>query len=114
MELQNLESSSLEETERIRTLKELYQLVLDNFDKSDILAQGICIKITELCSNSMISDSEYYFLIKNLDKNKPKWYNSKFWWNLNYIESPGWWWKLTEEGNEQRKLFLQHLIKKYS
>lgn len=111
MELQNLESSSIEETETIKPLNELYQLVLDNFDLYD--KWGICIKICRLYKHNIISNYELDLLLENLDKNKPKWYNSKFWWNKHFSLG-AYWWKLTEEGNEQRKLFLQHLIKKYS
>ena len=111
MELQNLESSSLEETERIRTLKELYQLVLNDFNNKSIY--GICEVISNLFYEGIISSKERHTLCINFYKNKPKWYNSEFWWGKHFTGRI-FWWTLCHKGNEQRKLFLQHLIKKYS
>lgn len=92
-----------------RELKELYQIVLDNF------ANGfsICENIRFLFHNYTISNEEKEWLINNFHSNKPEWYNSKFWWNTEYIGRV-FWWRDTREGNEQRKLFLQYLINKYS
>lgn len=84
MKLQNLESSSLEETERTRPLNELYQLVLNDFNNKPIY--GICQVISNLFHKGIISSNERYILDTNFYKNKPKWYNSKFWWNKHFTD----------------------------
>lgn len=95
-----------------RPLNELYQLVLDNFDLIPY-KHGICGKINHLFWWDEISPEESKILQKNFNKNKPKWYNSLFWYHRSYT-GRGYWWKSTKEGDKQRKLFLQYLIKKYS
>lgn len=92
-----------------RSLKELYQLLLDNFDKTGF-NYGICDKIGLLQNKYIITWLEYSFLIFDFNSRKPTIFN-KFWWNKSY-KGDAYWWDLNEEGNKQRKLFIQSIIDK--
>lgn len=94
-----------------RTLKELYQIVLDNFDKNqDFLQRSGCYGICHHFNQIDISWEERDLIIQHFEDNKPK-IISKFWWNWNYNHFyNAWWWTKDEKGNKQRKLFLQHII----
>lgn len=77
--------------------------------------EGILIDIEK-----SINYNEANILFKDFIKRKPKWYNSKFWWNksFNKFDSDkypfenGYWWSLNKKGNIQRKLFIESIIKK--
>ena len=91
----------------MRTLKELYQLLLDNH-RSYI--NGICSNIDHLWNKDLISDEEYNVLSDDFKRRKPNIF-SKFYWN-EYYTGGVYWWANHSLGDEQRKLFLQHIIKK--
>lgn len=91
----------------MRTLKELYTIVLNNFDKCCEI--GICNLVYKLESNGTITFEEHDKLYKHFSTKKIRFW-SKFYWNESFRGQIGWWWKLNEEGNKQRKLYLQHII----
>ncbi len=94
----------------MRTLKELYTLVLEHFDDTPSL--GICVKIRRLDLNNIISRPEYSILMGDFMKRKPRWYNSWFYWNPSFINGVWWWNNLHPQAQEQRKKFLKHIINK--
>lgn len=67
------------------------------------------------------NDAESNLLYKDFIKRKPKWYNSKFWWNKSFNKfnsnnkpyEKSYWWSLDEKGHIQRKLFIESIIKNY-
>jgi len=94
-----------------RTLKELYQILLDNFDNFN---DGICSKIHCLYWFDEITYKELKLLDKHFKNQKPTIF-SKFFWYSSYNKmrsGDNYWWKFNESGNKQRKLFIQHLMSK--
>jgi len=92
----------------MKTLKKLYQLLLENFNNFN--HSGICILIANLYYNNIITYKEYINLSENFQDRKIRIW-SKFYWSKSYRgRQYGWWWELNEEGNKQRKLYLQHII----
>lgn len=92
---------------KTRTLKELYEILLD-----DKINKGICLCISSLYSWSTINSKEHDLLLKDFESKKPNIF-SKFFWNssYNHFSSLGhYWWTNDNKGNEQRKLFIQHII----
>ena len=87
----------------MRNLKQLYQLLLDEFD--NIPVDGICLKI----EYSEMFHEEMDFLDNDFQNRKIKWW-SKFYWNDSFRGQQGFWWTNNEKGNKQRKLYLQHII----
>lgn len=96
----------------MRSIKELYQIVLDNFDLMIKAESGICMVIVRCWYYDLITSDEKFALLKHFKKQRPTWYkNVKFYYHNSYVNRM-FWWKYGEEGNEQRKLFLKHLINK--
>ena len=98
----------------MRTLKQLYQLLLDNYTNNPY--DGICFQITRLGGSlDLISYNERDMLEEDFKSNKPH-----ITWNWEYFKftrkecytGGTFWWERTYEGMEQRKLFIQHLINK--
>ena len=92
---------------KTRRLKELYEILLDNK-----INQGICHCINRLYGLDTISLEEHNLLLKDFESKKPNIF-SKFFWNSNYNQlsrKSHYWWKNDKKGNEQRKLFIQHII----
>lgn len=130
-----------------KTLKELYTILFNNinflkkepetikyFDDEE---KGLCDLISFLEKGHPILKKDNHFgevwtwkhyynrheaniLYKDFIKRKPKWYNSKFWWNKSFnkfnldnkFHRKSYWWELNEKGNIQRKLFIESIIKK--
>jgi len=101
----------------MRTLKELWQIALDNYDINQ--DRGICCHLNLLCIYSKISIEEIGILTLSFYENKPTIF-SRFWWNSSYLHPSDkfkkieYWWKPNKEGNVQRKKFMEHLVNKYS
>ena len=93
----------------MRSLKELYQIVLDSdYDKK----YGICNIISFCAMDNIITEEEMYLVKSHFNKQKPT-ILSKFWWHPPYNRLYNvWWWSHTKIGANQRKLFLQYLINK--
>jgi len=92
---------------KTRTLKELYEILLDNK-----INQGICHCISRLYGWGTISLEEHELLLEDFESKKPNMF-SKFFWNRNYnhlSRLKHYWWTNDKKGNEQRKLFIQHII----
>lgn len=83
-------------------MKELLEHLLKSGNYENGICHGIWMTEYPYCTKL----KTYTFL----HKNKPKWHN-KFYWDKSY-KGVGFWWKCNVEGNQQRKLFLQHLINK--
>ncbi len=98
----------------MRTLKELYTLVLEELDKSS-KSIGICICIERLYINNIIEYNEYLLVDTDFQNQIPNIFN-KFWWNSAYnkLNNAGYWWTLDEAGLEQRKLFIKDILNKLS
>lgn len=100
----------------MRKLSELYKIVLEKFlEKKYIYEPNIhyrCICFT--ISGINLGSGEERTLFINLVRNYPTIF-SKFYWNKSFKprNKYGYWWNGTEEGYNQRVLFLKHLIKKY-
>jgi hypothetical protein len=96
----------------MRNLKELYQIVIDNFYKYPLLS-GICRKMAQIYFDRLITIEEYRLLENDFKKRVPKWY-SKFYWNKFFVYSGGYgyWWTLDNLGDEQRIKYLNHIVKK--
>jgi len=91
-----------------RSLKELYQIVLDNFQFN----YGICNNIVRCYMDDKISLKENTKLSLDLQQRRPSFF-SKFYWNKSYHKlGNAFWWPINNEGNEQRIKFLKHLINK--
>lgn len=91
---------------KTRTLKELYEILL-NYSVNN----GICHNIDDIYAISRISYKEYELLKRDFNKRKPFIF-SKFFWHKSFQKfSHGYsyWWN-GKESNEQRKLFIQHII----
>ncbi len=98
----------------MRDLKELYQILLDNYDaKQEYYKEyvGICAIIFNLELGGQINELEYRLLNKDFKTRRPKAF-SKFWWNLSFNKNTNnlWWWNRNKWGNKQRKLFIKHII----
>lgn len=131
----------------MKTIKDLYYILYDNFDLLEnrptfigesiekIEDEGLCDLISYLAKGhyeqkpgttiwsrkKYCNSAESNLLYKDFIKRKPKWYNSKFWWNKSFNKfnlnnkpyEKSYWWSLNEEGNIQRKLFIESIIRKY-
>lgn len=95
----------------MRDLKTLYQLVLDNFDKT--WCHGTCMKLYDLKDFKILTQEEINIIIKDFHSNrKIKWW-SRFYYHGSFISSNvGYWWDNNHEGHQQRKKYLQHIINK--
>ena len=95
----------------MRTLKELYQIVLD----SEYVEKyhSICLAIRECALTKLITLKEWSYLEKHFIKNRPTIF-SKFWWNFYYNRPPlaTYWWETNQKGDEQRIKFIKYLISK--
>lgn len=87
----------------------IYFLVLKQMNITN--QKGICGIIWELYQLRKINTHELNLIRTDFHKRKPKWYNSIFWWNLDYLRfcDNGYWWFLD---SLQRKKFILHIIKK--
>jgi hypothetical protein len=94
-----------------RPLKELYQILLDNFDDKRISKYGTCNKINDLLYKvDLISLDELNLLICNFIRNQPSIYkNEKFTKSL-FFTGKGYWWTNNWFGDRQRKKFIKYLI----
>jgi hypothetical protein len=131
----------------MKTIKELYFILYNNFhllenrphlyevEDEKIEDEGLCDLIAYLSKGHYeqkpgttiwswkyyCNDAESNLLYKDFIKRKPKWYNSKFWWNKSFNKfnsnnkpyEKSYWWSLDEKGNIQRKLFIESIIKNY-
>ncbi len=102
-----------------RTLNELYKILLESINKDGFSRRfGVCAMIMYLHTKNIITDREHYKLIKYFKSQKPRkiffgliGVNENFINNESFIGSDFWWYK-NDKGNEQRKLFIEHLINK--
>lgn len=84
------------------SIGELYQNVLNLY-----VHGGICSAI-----DGYTPLSKRGLLKKHFKAQRPSIF-SKFWWHKSYNVFGSFWWWSAKGGNEQRKLFLAHLAKKY-
>lgn len=98
-----------------RPLSVLYGLVLDYFQISLFVDNGICHVIINLNRSLIISEKEYKLLLKDFFANDPLEQRLKYFRFLAHPEFIGsrYWWSRTEKGNRQRIKFLKFLIKKH-
>jgi hypothetical protein len=96
---------------KTKSLKELYELVLNKFS-SDPTDLGICISAYHLSFTSVITREEKDLFIDDLFSRRPKWYTSTFWWSIHHAPGKAYWWKKTPDGRRCRIKFLKHIIKK--
>jgi hypothetical protein len=80
----------------------LYQNVLNNY-----MCGLICWAIEDYTPYIQKNN-----LLKHFNKQRPSIF-SKFWWHKSYNTKSCIWWKSHLGGDEQRKLFLAYLAKKY-
>jgi len=97
----------------MKTLKELYQLVLEELKNPQY--QGICIVINKLHFNNIIQYNETILLETHFKKHKPTIF-SKFWWDSSFNKSLlshySYWWAGNKKGKEQRIKFIEYIISK--
>lgn len=102
-----------------RTLNEMYQLVLPLI-RVDI-RQGLCVVIYHLLTSGIITRSEYGRLCEHFTNQKPrKVFFGLISINKQFLLHPlytgrTWWWLYDSDMSaqqEQRRLFIEHLIKK--
>lgn len=101
----------------MRTIGQLYQIVLDHFDDKESWDHvGICSKIGYCGQRSFITPNEFRRLRPHFFKQRPTIF-SKFWWSWSYKvfteTRQQFWWRNNKAGEQQRKLFLAYLAKKY-
>lgn len=95
----------------MKTLKQLYEIALKNSLNTEY-SKSICSIITETWHNELISECEFVILLNDLSTRKPNIF-SRFWWNKDFNQiRDRFWWKLNEEGQQQRIKFLEHIISK--
>jgi hypothetical protein len=97
-----------------RDLKILYEILLEECEtfiikKTRIL--GICSIIPMIYMSNQVTEKEFLLLAQDFKTRKPKWY-SKFYWYHLYKGKKGYWFELSDKGDEQRKEFIKHIIKK--
>jgi uncharacterized protein (DUF1499 family) len=94
----------------MRTLKELYTILLDRNDYKD----SICLGITKLCLwHHKITEEEKEYLRVHFKAQRPGLFkHTKFMFNSNYNVIGVYWWSRYDTGNEQRTRFIKHLISK--
>jgi hypothetical protein len=95
----------------MRPFLKLYEILLDNFYKTD--ADHTCVKMLQLLHRKLINEDEYYALKKDFESRKPGLF-SKFRYNRNFqwlAGTLGGWWNVKPGGMEQRRLFLEKVIK---
>jgi len=100
----------------MRTLKELYQVVYDNF--YDCPRYALCSKINSLLYFGKITLDESLILKEHFKKQRPNY--SIWWWKRNNADFPKdyqtpkekYWWTNDLEGDKIRVKFLQYLINK--
>lgn len=113
----------------MKTLKELYQIVLSQFIENQKITrttafpnyQGICSAIIDCYCDSLINSEELETLQFDFKKRRPGIFNSEFyqsafnrkeWLKSNRHESTShFWWERNEAGYECRTIFLQKIIK---
>lgn len=101
------------------TLNEMYQLVLPLI-RVDI-REGLCVVMYNLLTSGTITRNQYERLCKHFNNQKPRkvlfgliTINKQFFKHSLYIGRT-WWWEYESdivEQQEQRRLFIEHLIKK--
>lgn len=94
----------------MRTLKELYTILLDRNDYKG----SICLGITKLwCKYHKITEEEKEYLRVHFKAQRPGLFKyTKFRFNSNYTVIGAYWWSRNDTGNEQRTKFIKHLISK--
>jgi len=92
----------------MRSLKELYQIALDNFDYIERVKSGLCGLFFYLFKIGKITNQEHILIESYFAKNKPT-FSSKFFWKFSYNCFNRFWWKKNKEGYKQRKKFLEYL-----
>lgn len=108
-----------DKVEKERTLNEMYLLLLSQIPKNSV--QGLCTLMYHLLCEGRITRSEYERLCKHFDSEKPR----KMWFGLRTINKrflkhhlytgTTFWWKYESDisaQQEQRRLFIEHLINK--
>ena len=107
----------------MKTRKEILQIILNEFNgiydttiRPYFYHFSICSAIIT-CNNQLITTKEYDSIHKFIMNNKPTvkflffGKHVKFARHKNFTKNEGYWWTLDKEGDEQRILFLEHLIK---
>lgn len=92
---------------------EILKLVLEIFERDENYRHGICYSIQLLVIQG-IDYNEIKLFESWFERQKPhSRFYSKFSKHLTFIGG-GYWWVRTEQGYNQRVLFLKHLIEKLS
>lgn len=92
---------------------EILKLVLEIFERRETYRSGICYAI-QLLPIQGINYNEIKLFEAWFERQKPhSRFYSKFYKHHTFIDG-GYWWCRTEEGYNQRVLFLKHLIEKLS
>lgn len=96
----------------MRTKKELYQIVLDNYKKriKDRPFSFICVMIIHCGDDAIISRKESDYLLNDFKLNKPSKtqyseFMDKFW-----VGEGGTWWNIDKGSSDTRVKFLEKLI----
>ena len=101
----------------MRTLKELYQVVLIELLKDHQVDVGICGNIVTLSYFKKINSNEYKLLMDDFLSRKPNLFHKEYYnryfntFNLSYSDfQDEFWWALNEKGFQRRVLFLEKII----
>jgi hypothetical protein len=93
----------------MRTLNELYKLLLTEFETND--HSGICCAIIDLKWFSKITMEEYHALLKHFKSERPKLFkNTLFIFKNKYRYKKEYWWPI--DAKAPRIEFIKHLINK--
>lgn len=92
-----------------RTLNELYKILAD--DIKDKVYFYICSRIAHLCNIKVITLDEGKLLLYHFKMNKPNQFEHIGFFYHNSFKGSYSWWELDSEGDNQRKLFIEYLIR---
>lgn len=93
----------------MRSFKELYKLVIDNLENNPEY-YSVCESIGNLYLKGNITYEEQSKLRIHFRENKPNENRYKEFYNHPSFQGNMYWWRLNKEGNEQRILFIKHLL----
>ena len=105
----------------MRTLNELYTILLHYSEEKGFNGEGICNNIAGLRKTNVITYQEWYKLYSHFHKQKPLSNTFLFWggrhskftksasWNDGSIDWSGYWWCRNKKGNIERIKFLKYL-----
>jgi len=98
----------------MRSKKELYEIILDEYKKFDYQCHYICHFIRDMWGMDILTDDEYEFIMNDFESNKPS-YNihEEFYNNRLYIgnRSTAWWITGLSESNKVRIAFLEKMVR---